>query len=548
MVVTREQAASAGSAAWGKPQDWLRSGPVFVEAFLAGAAVSVAVFLLGWRYGFNLADEGWLWYISKRTALGDVPFRDFFSYDPGRYYWSALVFKLLGRDGFYEQLLANYLFAIAGLALVYFAMCRAELTRSWRILILLLLGIAIGFPRHKIYEQTWSLIATAAAFLVFRAPERIGRWLAVGVAIGLAAFFGRNSGLFLLIAAALSFLVLQVRGHRPAPAGVLAAVACGIFIGYLPMIILIGAVPGFRAPFFHSVLLTPHWSWSLPIPFPWRVHLRGLEGIDRLEARAVSWLSVAVPLAYAGLLVGGMRKKGPLDGAETLAIAASAAGAGFLIQAFYTADFFHIAQGVVPFVVAAGAFSAHLWRRGARGWSSAAFGCLFALVFASWSSMEPALAHLRRDAHGPERADAIAIQGRFFEVPSEQAEIMRTVQTAFENCGARDGGFFTAPYYPGLYAFLNTRSPVWDTYFLWPRSEETQQAAIGALEQHRTALVLLNRAFAINGRESLRLSRTNPEIVRYVLAHFERSHQTLPAGFELYFDPGQCAHLRPANP
>ncbi|MBO0912421.1 MAG: hypothetical protein J2P13_11565 [Acidobacteria bacterium] len=533
MLDTLEQASGAQSAACAPDRErgWL----AYFEAVVASALVSLAVFLLGWRYGFNLADEGWLWYVSKRTALGDVPFRDFFSYDPGRYYWSAAIFKLAGNDGFYEQLVANYLFAILGLALVYFAMCRAELTRTWRILILLLLGIVIGFPRHKIYEQTWSLVAAAAAAAVFRAPARIMRWLALGIVIGLAGFFGRNSGVFSLIAAVLTFLILRIRGHRLGLLGVLGAVGSGIIIGYLPVIVLIAALPGFRSPFFQSVLLTPHWAYSLPIPFPWRVHLRGLKGIDLLQARAVSWLSVAVPLTYAGLLVRGFRKKGPLDGGETLSVAASAAGAGFLIHAFYTADFFHIAQGVVPFVVAAGAFSASLWRGGERRrrWSIVLFGSLVVIVMASWTAVEPAVAHLRTQAHSPKAADKIRIDGRFFEVPGEQAEIMRTVEAAFKNCGAGDGGFFTAPYYPGLYAFLNTRSPVWDTYFLWPRSEPVQQAAIEALKRNRTALLLINREFAINGRESLKFRRTNPKLAAYVVTHFKRSRENLPGGFEL---------------
>ena len=62
-----------------RPAKWLNIS----EALLLGAAVSLAVFSLQWRYGFNLGDEGWLWYISQRTALAEVPFRDFFSYDPG---------------------------------------------------------------------------------------------------------------------------------------------------------------------------------------------------------------------------------------------------------------------------------------------------------------------------------------------------------------------------------------------------------------------------------------------------------------------------------
>src|SRR5439155_4875547 len=91
------------------------------EAFLLSFLVAGTVFLVQWRYGFNWGDEGLLWYISQRTALGQVPLLDFFSYDPGRYYWSAAVFKLLRRDGLFEQIVANDAFGLLGLIAAYIA-------------------------------------------------------------------------------------------------------------------------------------------------------------------------------------------------------------------------------------------------------------------------------------------------------------------------------------------------------------------------------------------------------------------------------------------
>src|SRR2546423_2989183 len=91
-----------------RPATWLNIS----EAVLLGAAVSLTVFALQWRYGFLWSDEGWLWYISQRTALGQVPLRDFFSYDPGRNYCSPPLFSLPGSSGLYQQTLANDLFGI----------------------------------------------------------------------------------------------------------------------------------------------------------------------------------------------------------------------------------------------------------------------------------------------------------------------------------------------------------------------------------------------------------------------------------------------------
>lgn len=514
------------------------------EAVLLSAVVPIAVFSLQWRYGFNWGDEGWLWYISQRTAWGDVPLRDFFSYDPGRYYWSAFVFKLLGRSGFFEQLLGNYLFAIIGLVLVYLSMFRAGLGRAWRIAILLLLGVTIGFPRHKIYEQTLSLVCIAAVAFLFSAPQRLKRWLLLGIAIGLAAFVGRNSGVFCAIAAAVALGLLKARGQTPPSTRVFGAITAGIVIGYSPMILMIAGVHGFATPFYQSVLMTPQWAWSLPVPFPWHVHLGGLHGIDRLQARAASWLCLAAPVTYGFLLWRAVRSRAELDGTEWLSVAASAAGTGFLVHAFYTADFFHIAQGVLPFVVAAGAFAAHVWRTGERRWSLIVFFCLAILVTASWLPMEPLVQHLRTEAHAPASVAQASIDGRRFEVPAAQAEVMETIATAFHNCGPHDGAFLEAPYYPGLYAFLNTRAPSWDTYYLWPRSDQIQQEEIDGLERNRTALILLNSESPMNGRETLELIRTNPKLVEYIEAHYPRSHEKLPGGFKFYYSPLRCSALR----
>ena len=396
-------------------------------------------------------------------------------------------------------------------------------------------GVVIGFPRHKIYEQTLSLIAVAVIAFVFDAPQKIRRWFLLGLLIGVAAFFGRNSGIFCVIATVIALVLLYMRGEGPRPGRALAALAGGTVLGYSPMIVMLVAVHGFAKPFFQSVLMTPKWAWSLPIPFPWHVHLRGLDAVDRLQARAVAWLCVAVPLTYALVIGRGLRSRAKLHNAEWLSVAASAAGVGFLVHAFYTADFFHIAEGVVPFVIAAGALSLHWWGSRMRWRSAILFGGMAFLVLASWLPMEPLVQCLRARRDTPGKFVHLRIDGRGYLVPSMSAAIMQAVATAFHNCGGRDGGFLAAPYYPGLYAFLNTRAPSWDTYYLWPRSDQIQQAEIDELQRHRTSLFLLNPTFAINGRESLEFARTNPKLLGYIESHYQQAEPELPDGFKFYY-------------
>jgi hypothetical protein len=512
--------------------------PDVIEAVILGLLVAGAVFLVQWRYGFNWGDEGWLWYISQRTALGQVPVRDTFSYDPGRYYWTAAVFKALGKNGLFEQLVANYLFGAVGLVITYLAMARVGVSRGWRIAILALLGIVLGFPRHKIFEQSLSLIAGAGLAFILSGPDRPKRWFIYGVATGLAAFIGRNSGLYFLIAAVLAFVLLRISGSRTASLRPVGALLGGIAVGYSPIFFMMLRFHGFASAFLDSVLLTPKWSWGLRIPFPWHSHASGLHGPEAWQLRAVSWLCLAVPITYALLVWYGSRTHAsrPL----TLAIGASLAGIPYLHHAFYHADFFHIAQGVVPFVIAGGASSYHLWAQSGRRWSLACFSVLVLLVLACWLPMEPLVQHLRAKANAPKNVDRITIDGRDFEVPAPQAQVMRAVDAAFHSCGATDGSFLEAPYYPGLYAFLKTRAPSWDVYYLWPRSDDVQKKEIEALIQNRTALVLLNRDASFDGQEWLKIGNTNPKLVAYISAEYTHTRTKLPQGFELDARPQSC--------
>ena len=509
-----------------------------IESILLAAAAASVVFALQWRYGFILSDEGWLWYISQRVYLGQVPVRDIFSYDPGRYYWSAAIFKLLGGDGLFEQLVANYLFGIIGLSAAYLAMARIGIRRGWRLGILILLAFVLGYPRHKVYEQALSLISAAGITFVLAAPEKPKRWFLYGIATGLAAFIGRNSGLYFAVAGTLAFLFLKITRTRIDTLRTFGSFSGGIALGYSPIFFMLISIRGFGPAFLSSVLLTPRWSWPLPIPFPWHSHTRGVHGLDLTQVRAIAWLCVAVPVSYAITVWKSIRIRP--SGPQILALGASLAGIPYLHHAFYHADFGHIAQGVVAFVLVAGAVCSVLWTGGKRRWSLACFAATSLLIVLAWLPMEPRFLYWRMGWNAPGSIAEVKISGKSFKVPIEQARLMNTVQAAFRACGGGDGSFFEAPYYPGLYAFLGTRSPTWDVYFLWPRDEQRQQEEIRTLEQNRTSLILMNRQVSYNRPVWLAIGTTNPLLTKYILDHYPRVPSSLPEDFEVEVLPGSC--------
>jgi hypothetical protein len=511
-----------------------------VESLCLSGIIVCAFLLTQWRYGFDWSDEGWLWYVSQRTALGQIPLRDFFSYDPGRYFWSAIFFKILGGNGLFEQIVANDAFAFLGLVAAYLAMSRSGLTRGWRIAILILLGIMLGFPRHKIYEQSLSLVAAAGIAALLARPARMRLWFFYGVASGLAAFVGRNSGLYFVVAALLALLAVRITGGKVPAGRALGSLFAGITIGYLPMFCMMAFVPGFASAFYQSVLFIPHWQIPLPIPWPWRVDLETQHGANLLYAEAVGILCLVVPVSYAGVLLDWLRSKGKAVGAPRLACAAAIAGLPYLHHAFVRAEFSHLAQSILPFAVAIGAFCDSFWTAQKRKLAWAVFVPVTGLLLACWLPREPFFQFLRAKTIGPHRAEEMQIGGKRFVVSWPEAEILHATESEFRRCGAGDGHLLAAPYYPGVYAFVGTRAPFWELYYLYPRSVEFQQRHIEALEKNGTAIVLWNRDAKIDGMSRLEIGNTNPQLAEYLHSRYQPSNLTLPEGFEIRDLPQQC--------
>ena len=193
---------------------WSRFTPqITTRNLIVLSALLVALFfLLQGDVGFNLSDEGFLWYGTIQTALGQVPIRDFQSYEPGRYYWGAFWFKLLGSDGILTLRLSQAVFQFIGLTLGLLLLRR--LFGSWIALtcaaIILLRWMV---PTWKIYEPVILIAAIYFAVLLIEQPS-VMRQLAAGIFVGLAAFFGRNHGLYCAVAYVLLTFYLSWTNDR----------------------------------------------------------------------------------------------------------------------------------------------------------------------------------------------------------------------------------------------------------------------------------------------------------------------------------------------
>ena len=440
------------------------------------AAIAALSFLVQHRAAPELSDEGFVWYGAMWTARGDVPLRDFRSYDPGWYYWSAAWFHLLGSEGPIALRLAGAVALCAGLAAAMAALARAGAGAALLAAVGALHAVWI-FSLGEVLNATVALLALATATALLERPT-LRRHVLAGVFVGLAGVFGRNHGLYAGVSFFLLILLAPSPSSGPGRASRVAAWAAGIAAGASPLLVMALALPGFAGALADSVLFwfrVGHTNLPRPVPWPWRVELTSPSAV------ALGAWFLLVPVFFAGLALLLLRR--PSWRSPPL-MAALAVGACYLHYTFSRPDIYHLGRaavhpllfGTAALVVAAGA--------GRRVWGVLALAAVAGLSLPAVAPRHPLLMRLA----APGRFQRLTIGGDALWVVRADAVLIRAARRL--RLEAR-GDLYVASTMPGLYPVLDQRAPVWDTYPLLPETERGQEEVIARLARLRVDAALV---------------------------------------------------------
>jgi hypothetical protein len=515
---------------------WSKSTPQLntLNLIVLSALMVALVFLLQGDTGFNLADEGFLWYGTIRTALGEVPVRDFQSYEPGRYYWGALWFKLLQNDGILALRLSQAVFQFIGLTLGLLLLRR--LLGSWSALIFAAtILVRWLFPAWKIYEPVILIAAIYFAVLLIEQPSR-KRHLAAGVFVGIAAFFGRNHGLFcgvayFLLTSYLSWASKKVLLRR------LATLVAGVVIGYLPMLLMLAFVSGFFEQVIADLVFNLKYGTNLPlpVPWPWRPDYQSLGTREAINKAAIGILYLAVPAFYVFALARLIFKRAASH--HPIFVACSFVGTVYLQYTFARPQLFYLAWTIAPFILGLlalpASFAGQSGRRIAIGvWAILAVFTISVLEMAeeNYFTIKPKAvvkAKLlgRHDGNFDQAMNAQGllktnVRGDHLWVLRDTATLMENLRPLQSELTKTNANILVAPYLPGLYATLRKPSPLWEIYFLLPRPLEEQQAMVRDLENKQVNWALVCTHY-VDDRPELQFSTTHGLLWNYLIANFE---------------------------
>lgn len=485
--------------------------------------------------GFNLWDEGFLWYGVQRVLLGEVPILDFMAYDPGRYYWSASLLSVAGDNGIMSVRATLAIFQTLGLFTGLLLIAQSEKGEIKDSSFFLIVSAAIlvvwMFPRHRLFDISLSILLIGALTFLVRTPIP-KRYIIAGSCVGLVAVFGRNHGMYGAFASLGVIAWLNIKNHTGL--GLLKGFVLwgmGVTVGFLPVFFMALLIPGFAIEFWESIRFLfeqKATNLPLPVPWPWAVNFPVASVGDAAREILIGLFFIGI-LVFAGLsAIWVVYLKLNEKSVPPALVASAFLAIPYAHYVFSRADVEHLALGIFPLLV--GCLVILSTARARIKWPltvalcAASFWVLH-VFHPGWQCMES------------NQCVNVEISGENLQIDPGTASDITLLRQLSEQFAPNGETFIAAPW-PGAYALLERRSPMWAIYALFPRSEAFQSKEIERIRRSNPAFAFIFD-MPLDGKDELRFKNTHPLIYQYILNNFDPVYISQNPAYQIYKARGE---------
>lgn len=485
-----------------------------IQAFLISVLVVFVLFTWQGHVGFNLWDEGYLWYGVQRVLLGEVPIRDFISYDPGRYYWSAALLSVWGDNGIMAVRFTVAIFQALGLFVGVWLIANTIKKQNVFYLLISALTLAVWmFPRHKLFDISISLFLIGSLSYLIKNPNIKG-YLIAGFCVGLVAVFGRNHGMYSVVGSlgVMTWLAIK-RDHNINFIKGLALWVLGVVLGYLPILLMLVLVTGFANAFLESIKFlfeVKTTNLPLPIPWPWLVDYKNLEVVEIIKGVLTGFFFIAIAVYGVVSFVWVFLQKWQNKNIPPALVAAIFLALPYMHYAYSRADVGHLAQGIFPFLM--GCLLLLSWQNSKIKWFFTTLLCVCSLLVVSNS--QPGWTCFKQI-----KCVELEVSNNKLLVPTwvvDDVELLRSLSAKYTPNGE---SFLVTPFWPGAYALLERKSPMWEVFAFFPRNSNFENLEIERIKKADPKFVVVYN-LALDGRDELKFSETHPLIYKYINQEF----------------------------
>jgi hypothetical protein len=506
------------------------SSPVVYICAVSLFAAAALFFWQGW-VDVSLWDEGFLWYGAQRFLYGDVPIRDFYAYDVGRYAVLAGFMWLWGNTGIIA-LRFGLMFVQAAVLAGCTVYLYRRVTRQW-VVIGGVMAVVIWWlwPLYRMPDFAVLVVALITLARVQHYQLTARQAFVAGLLYGLVLAAGgdlRKHGSFFVMSLVMVLVIRYMKYRQPRRwirQGMY--VLGGVIAGVSPLVLYVTLTPGLLQSYIQHMVVgffeRESANIPLPVPWPWLVSFQDpLMGIRDLSIGMGFVALVFVPLALVTLLVRrafAHRTVHPfVQGAVLYALPS-------ITYAFSRADLVHLAQGALPALLAGLVLVIQERPR----WVKPILVCgsvISAIIF--WP-VQP-----RQQCQLPNSCRATQVGPDILSVPNQTADEIALLIRMRNDFVANDETLLIAPFWPGAYAMLGLEAPMWDIYAIWPRSDVQQRTEIARIATAAPrAIIVMNKG--MDDRSALRFSLSHRLVYTYILETYDqiRNYTTLP-GYSIF--------------
>ncbi len=488
-----------------------------MNSFFAALVVPLALLTFAMfrtiRCGLNLDDEGYLIYGTQAVLRGEIPIRDFRAYDPGRYYWCALWFRLLG-PGFITARIAMALLSAGSIVLIVVLICHATgsaLVASATAC----LALVWMTPIYRQVEVFFSIVCCAT---LYGLVVGIGHPIALG-AIGMgAAFFGLNIFVYFVGSAVLVLIFGSIAGFFGFVDLALSfVVGLGIFGAILCAMVAI--VPGALNAYFERKVW-PLWrrgTTNLPMPRPWvwTATTPEFKGYARWRQISYKFLFTLLPVMCVVSLIWVMfGTSEPDDRVDALCLVAACAGLIYFHHAFSRADLRHIYGVMQPIFILCAALSQMMF-----GWLGATV-LLCLLGIGSIILLRNEADFIFGDTQLLRKLVPFEIGNDLFMLSKGFAQTLTQIKSIVDEHMQTDDVMFAAPAYPGMLALFGCKTAIYDTFPVYMSTLRSRQVMLNEIAASKPKVAIVANVM-IDGRQDLLFANNYPEVTKYIFTHYD---------------------------
>lgn len=497
---------------------------MLIDFFFCTTITSVIIgiyFYLSYNVGFNLADEGYLWYGTIRVLNKEVPIRDFRAYDPGRYYWCALF------AFFFNKSLLTIRFAnitVAWLALSITSFIIFTVTSSWALTLLFpIISIFWMTPIYKIIDTATPLFTIIFLFLMVSQPSPI----TISVAafwIAFSLFIGANHFLYNGLAFLGAMLFFLIKINFLTVFDVLLFTLIGGLTGLIPTIVFL-MIPGTYSAYYRKkikkVFSRGTTNLKIPIPFFWKPIPKGLQSKIKTTQLLLGLQSIILPVFYIfGIIYTVLFASTESD---YLLFTASLVGLTYLNHYYSRADKDHITSITIPFIIGIIAINNPILL---------SLSIVY-LLYMSYGIVGSAFYDMLSISKYGQNSRKLNRTNASVWLDEPYGNHIEQLVKKIESNSTKRCNIFLAPMWVGLFPLLDRKSEVYDTFPVYPATKMEQQTMINQIKDGNIGFAAIENV-NLDGQEYLRFENTYSLVWAYLSENFELLDST-PFGHNMNF-------------